>query len=128
MLVAVQLNDMPVISLLANLPLVAVFDVLDVQRQDLDLVLVVVHAVPVEDVLLPIVEFVGRIDADLLLGDVQSFGVSHDGPAEGLDGDELVRVDVDLLLVALLVDEYGVEVECVDCLAVVSLWRGWRFV
>ena len=47
--------------------------------------------------------------------------------AEGLDGDDLVRVDIDLLLIAVLVCEGGLHIEVLDSVVVV-LWHDWAIV
>ena len=56
-----------------------------------------------------------------------SLGELENLEAEGFDGDDLVRVDIDLLLIAVLVCEGGLHVEVVDSVVVV-LWHDWAIV
>ena len=56
-----------------------------------------------------------------------SLGELENLEAEGLDGYDLVRVDIDLLLVAVLVSEGGLHIEVLDSVVVV-LWHDWAIV
>ena len=69
-LVAVQLEGMPIVGLLLGLSGVACLDVRYVQLQDLDVVRVLGDAVPVGLVVVPIVDLIATVQDELLFADV----------------------------------------------------------
>ena len=118
-LMAVELENGSQGLLLLPLTAKAVGDVVDILVENLNLTLVLEGLVGVGDDL-------GLVLGDLLgvvlvvvLGLSDSLGKLEDFESEGLDSDDLVGVDVDLLLIALLVCEGRLHVEVLDGVSVV---------
>lgn len=113
-LVAVQLEDVAQVGLLVPLTVKALGNISQVEEEHVNFGLG-------EESLVGVVRDLGLVSSNSLsvvfvvvlslsdaLGELENF------ETEGLDGDDLVGVDVELLLVALLVSDGGVHVEVMD--------------
>ena len=69
-LVAVELQSVPIVGLFLDLPVEACLHVFGVELDNLYVVLVLVHALPVRQVVVPIVDLVAAVQDELLLADV----------------------------------------------------------
>lgn len=121
-LVAVELEDLAEGGLLAPLTAKAVRNIVHILVEHIDLGLVAQGGTSV------VVDFGGiglnlvRVFLVVPLGLGDSLGELQDLESEGLDGDDLIGVDINLLLVAVLISEGGIQVEVMDSVLVV-LWN-----
>ena len=69
-LVAVELQSVPIVGLFLDLPVETCLHVFSVELDNLYVVLVLVHALPVRQVVVSIVDFVAAVQDELLLADV----------------------------------------------------------
>ena len=126
-LMAVELEDGAEGGLLAPLTAQAVRNIVHILVEHIDLGLVAQGGTSV------VVNFGGiglnlvRVLLVVPLGLGDSLGELQDLKSEGLDGDDLIGVDINLLLVAVLISEWGIQVEVVDGVLVV-LWNNGAIV
>ena len=113
-LMAVELENGSQGLLLLPLTAKAVGDVVDILVENLNLTLVLEGLVGVGDDLRLVLGDLLGVVLVVVLGLSDSLGELEDFESEGLDSDDLVGVDVDLLLIALLVCEGRLHVEVVD--------------
>ncbi len=123
-LVAVELKHSAEGGLLAPLALQAVLDVPGVGEQEVNLGLVNESSTRVGGDLGFVLSNLNLVLLEVGLGLGNLLGQLKNLETEGLNGNNLVGVDVNLLLVALLVGELGVQVEVVHSLVVVLRHNG----
>lgn len=119
--VAVELNDVPVKSLFSFLSFKAIFKVADIRFQLLD-VGGVGTGLPVvlADLISVVCDFSGVL-LDLFLGPFNSLNELGKDDSCGLDSDDLVRVDVNLMGIAFVIDGWFINVPSINSVSV-ALW------
>ena len=126
--VAVELEDISVKFFFSLLSLEAGFEVHNVEFDggDVGSVLISVPGVAVD--VCEIVLDLSVVLGDFFLGAVNSFLESDEEETDGLNSDNLIRVDVDLVGVPGVVRELSVEVEGVDSgMEEIRLWGNCSF-
>ena len=105
MLVAIELENVSVMSLFILLSRQTLVDIVKVFIQDFNFMRIFICPVSVIDVVLSIVYLVDVVDSQINLSSINSFDEYKDLTSECFDGYELIRVDINLSLVAIFVNE-----------------------
>ena len=121
MRVAVEFNDSSVLSLHTFLSVEALFDVVDVSAKLLDVSFISAgFPVVLADFLSVVSDLLGIV-FDFLLGPLNSLNELGQNDSGGFNRDDLVRVDVDLMGVALVINGWFVDIPVVDGISK-ALW------
>ena len=105
MLVAIELENVSVMSLFILLSRQTLVDIVKVFIQDFNFMSIFICPVSVIDVVIPIVYLVDVVDSQVNLSRINPFDEDKDLTSECFDGYELIRVDINLSLVAIFVNE-----------------------
>ena len=114
MLVAVKLEDVSVKKLVALLSADAMLDISNIKFELCDVPFVIQSSISIVYVNSPVCCLIGVINLQYSLNIVDSGKVIEDLTAKGLDGDQLIRIYVDLSFVAFGINENRVKVEGID--------------
>lgn len=110
-LMAVKLNNIAESPLLRPLSGESLSDVINMKLKNIDLGFVLEGHERVHGDSSLVHGDLSSVMLEVVLGMGDSVRELKDFETDGLDGEDLVRVDIDLLLVALLIGEWGVDVE-----------------
>ena len=116
---AVEFYDGTVKLLHLPLPPEAVFDVVDISIEFFNVGFVSAGFPVIFADLFSVVSDFSGVVLDLFLGPLNSSNELSKDDSGGLNGDDLVRIDVNLVLVALSINSWLVDVEVIDSISVV---------
>lgn len=124
MRVAVELNDMSVQSLHFFLSVEAVFDIVNVSAELFDVGFVCAGFPIVLADLFSIVSDLLGIVFDFLLGPLNSLNELGKNDSGGFNSDDLIRVDIDLVGIALIINGRFIDIPVVDGISE-AFWCDW---
>ena len=105
MLVAIKLENVSVMSLFILLSRQTLVDIVKGFIQDFDFMGIFICPVSVIDVVFPIVYLVDVVDSQINFSSINPFNEYKDLTSECFYGYELIRVDINLSLVTIFVNE-----------------------
>ena len=105
MLVAIEFENVPVNVLLTLLPFQTSINVVKVLVKYFNFMSIVIRSISVIDVVVSIVYLVDIIDSQLYLSSINPFNEEKDFSSERFNRDELIRVDINLSLIAIFINE-----------------------
>ena len=127
MRVAVEFNDSSVLSLHTFLSVEALFDVIDISAKLLNVSFISAgFPVVLADFFSVVSDLLGIV-FDFLLGPLNSLNELGQDDSGGFNRDNLVRVDVDLMGVALVINGWLVDIPVINGISK-ALWSDWSSV